>query len=174
MMTRYFYIIIIFLASCSGDDFVSNSVDDDAKTEFEKRTGLELSDSTINLKETDTYFPHEGEYSIVFRTSPHQIETWLKSRPPWKNQNWRRGQIPHEVGMQCQFNFPDRVGVSSFRDGTKSYTGDKDLENLLNDSTNYYVFREDCCPENGLNFHDGALLIMQPGTGLVYYSNWNY
>jgi len=165
MLTHYLFIVIIVLTGCVADD---------SKTEFQKRTGLQFSDVAQNIKETDTYFPHEGEYSIVFKTTQSQIDSWLKGNPPWGNLHWRIGQIPHEVGMQCQFNFSDRVGVSSYSDGRKVYSGDKELENLLNDTTNYYVFREDCCPENGLRFHDGALLIVQPRTKFVYYSKWNY
>jgi hypothetical protein len=164
-MTRYFSILFILITGCFTDN---------PKLEFQKRTGLRLADSTFNLANTDTYFPHEGEYSIVFKTTQSQIEAWLKDSPPWNNKNWRTGQIPHGVGIACQFNFPGRVGVATTQDGRKIYSGDKKLEQLLNDTTNNYVYREDCCSDDQLRFRDGALLIIQPKTKMVYYSNWNY
>jgi len=165
-MKHYLLIALILFTGCHADDRMA---------EFQNRTGLKLTDSTFNLAGADTYFPHEGEYSIVFKTTPSQIEAWLKNTPPWGNEHWTVGPIPHEIGIACQFSFSDRVGVGISRDGKKSYSGDKNLESLLNDNTNYYVFREDCCKDQpDLRFHDGALLIIQPHTKMVYYSNWNY
>jgi len=158
--------VLILFTSC----FPSNP-----QREFQRRTGLLISDSTFNVDSQDTYFPHEGEYSIVFKTTESQITKWLEARPPWNNLTWHKGQIPHQIGIACQFNFPERVGVTTNRNGKKYYNGDKDLEDLLNDTTNYYSYREDCCTDDEkLRFHDGALLIIQPKTRMIYYSNWNY
>lgn len=163
-MTRYLFIIAIIVSGCLPFGH---------KGEFQARTGLEPG-AAFDVVATDTYFAGEGEYSIVFRTTQEQIDTWLKNNPPWKNERWRTGQVPHQIGICCQFNFPERVAVSGSKESGQTYRGDKDLEQLLNDTTNYYVFREDCCNDERLRFHDGALLIIQPRTKMVYYSHWNY
>jgi hypothetical protein len=167
MMRNITIVFLVFFSSCSSTV--------DKKAEFQKRTSLIIEDSIFNIGGADTYFPHEGEYSIVFKTTEHQIKKWLTNNPPWNNATWSVGQIPHEIGIACQFNFPERVGVGSNQDGKKSYSGNKDLEKLLNDTTNYYAFRKDCCNDDidaGVN--DGALIIIQQSTNMVYYSNWNY
>jgi len=157
---------MILLVSCFPSD---------PKKEFERRTDLVISDSIFNIDSRNTYFPHEGEYSIVFKTTDSQIRKLLVTTPPWTNLTWHKGQIPHQIGIACQFNFPERVGVGTNLNGKKEYIGNKDLENLLNDTTNYYCYREDCCTDDeDLRFHDGALLIIQPKTKMIYYSNWNY
>jgi hypothetical protein len=166
MRYQIYLTVLILFASCFPDN---------PKKEFQQRTGLLISDSTFNVDSRDTYFPHEGEYSIVFKTTESQIRKWLDTTPPWNNSTWLKGQIPHEIGIACQFNFPERVGVGGSQNDKRVYIGDKDLENLLNDTTNYYSYREDCCTDDSeLRFHDGALLIIQPKTRMIYYSNWNY
>lgn len=139
---------------------------------FEQITGLNISDTVVFIKKTDTYFPFEGEYSLVFKTTKKQIEKWVKGKPAWGNEIWNKGQIPFDIGMSVQFNFQEGVSVASNQDEKKFYSGDKELEKLLNDSTNYYVFKEDCCPD--LRFNDGQLLILNSKTQMVYYSGWNY
>src|SRR5688572_4290471 len=112
--------------------------------DFEQRTDLEVTQASEKIDRTDTRAFGEGEYSIVFKTTPKQIETWLNGKPPWDNPRWTNGPIPHKLGIACQFNFPNRVGVTGSADGAKSYSGDKELEQLLNDSATYYAFRFDC------------------------------
>ena len=147
----------------------------DAKKVFEKRTGLSISDSISNIDVNDNYELLEGEFSIVFKTSESQINSWLSGKPPWNNIKWHKGQIPHKLGVSVKFNFADRVGLGIYDNGESIYLGDKDLVKLLNDTTNYYSYVEDCCPDQkGLRFHDGRLLILQPRTRMVYYAVWDF
>jgi hypothetical protein len=139
---------------------------------FEDITGLNISDSVSFITKKDTYFVFEGEYSLVLKTTKKQIKKWINERPPWDNKSWNKGPIPFDIGIGVQFNFKDGVARVTNEDGKEFYSGDTDLETLLNDSTSYYVFKEDCCPD--LRFHDGQLLILQPNTQMVYYSGWNY
>ena len=74
--------LLIFFPSCFSNN---------PKTEFQRRTGLLISDSTFNVDSKDTYFPHEGEYSIVFKTTESQIRKWLDTAPPWNNSFWYKG-----------------------------------------------------------------------------------
>ncbi len=147
----------------------------DTKKIFEKRTGLSISNSISNIDVNDNYELMEGEFSIVFKTSESQIKHWLSGKPPWNNIKWHKGQIPHKLGASVKFNFADGVGLGIYNNGESIYLGDKDLVKLLNDTTNYYSYVEDCCPDQkGLRFHDGRLLILQPRTRMVYYSVWDF
>lgn len=142
---------------------------------FEKSTGLTIKAPVLYFLAKDTYGIIEGEYSVVLKTTKDQIDQWLKNTPPWENRKWSKGPVPAELGANAQFNFPRRVGYGIDRDGKTVYSGDKNLAALLNDPATYYVFKELCCPDKeGLRFHDGCLLILQPTTQMVYYSNWNY
>ena len=143
--------------------------------DFERRTKLEVADSPEKVVSTDTHAFGEGEYRIVFKTTSKQIQMWLNGKPPWGNPRWTKGPIPHKLGIACQFNFPDRVAVAGPMEGSGSYSGDKDLERLYNDTTTYYAFRFDCCNATiNRQYEAGALIILQPLTGMVYYSNWSY
>ncbi|SFA59886.1 hypothetical protein SAMN04488511_12419 [Pedobacter suwonensis] len=165
-MRQYLYILFFLLSSCSSSD---------PKAIFEDRTGLSISDSISNVKATDNYELLEGEFSIVFKTTQSQINSWLKGSPPWNNLKWHKGKIPPEIGVAAQFNFPERVGLEASDDGEATYFGDENLIKLLNDTTNYYSYVEDCCAaEKDLRFHDGRLLILQPHTKMIYYAVWNF
>jgi len=158
-------IISLLSVSCSSNP----------KDIFEDRTGLKIDQPIFGIKETDTYGIHEGEYSIVFRSTEGQIKTWLKGNPPWNNKKWNKGAIPHVMGGAFQLNFPESVGLAFPDKGTPFYMGDKGLVKLLNDTSNYYSYIEDCCPkDNKLRFHDGRILIIQPQTKMVYYAVWDY
>ncbi|WP_207420260.1 hypothetical protein [Desertivirga brevis] len=166
MQLHILIISTLFLSACFSDD---------PKSTFAERTGLTISESTSNLVVTDGYAFLSGEYSIVFRTTNSQIKKWLASAPPWNNGRWHKGSIPHNIGVACQFNFKERVGLVETEKGEKWYYGDDDLSKLLNDTTNYFSYVEDCCSnDKGLRFHDRRLLIIQPATKMVYYSVWDY
>ncbi len=165
-MRQYIYLLILVLSSCSSSD---------PKTVFEERTGLSIRDSIYNVKVTDNYELQEGEFSIVFKTNDTQIKSWQNSRPPWNNVKWHKGQIPHHIGIAVHFNFPEGVGYGTDDNGKSFYDEDNDLTKLFNDTTNYYSYVEDCCPDDpGLRFHDGRLLILQPRTRMVYYAVWDF
>ena len=166
MRYAIYTLILFFLLSCSAND---------PKRVFEDRTGLTLNEPGSQFVVTDTYELTEGEFSIVFKTSDTQIKSWLKGNPPWNNRSWHRGKIPVNIGLACQFNFPDRVWGAGPDDSDMAYYGDKSLVKLLSDTTNYYSYVEDCCPgKKGLRFHDGRLLIIQPRTKMIYYSVWDF
>lgn len=165
-MRQYILLLILVLSSCSSND---------PKVIFEDRTGLSISDSINNIKVTDNYELNEGEFSIVFKTTEAQINSWLNSRPPWNNVQWYKGQIPHKIGVAVHFNFPEGVGYGTDDNGKSFYDDNNDLTKLFNDTTNYYSYVEDCCTEKaGLRFHDGRLLIIQPRTKMAYYAVWNF
>ena len=166
-MRYYICLLILVLSSCYSSD---------PKVIFEERTGLSVRDSISNIVETDGYEFNEGEYSIVFKTTDSQIKSWVDDRPPWENNKWHRGQIPHGIGIAVKFNFPEGTGSSTDDRGITRYEiGDENLIKLLNDTTNYYSYVEDCCPKDkDLRFHDGRLLILQPRTKMIYYAVWDF
>jgi hypothetical protein len=166
-MRHYTYLLLLIIfASCSSST---------PKEIFEERTGLKISDSIKNVDVVDNYEIREGEFSIVFKTTENQIKLWLDSGPPWENAKWQKGKIPYEIGVAVKFNFPDGVSAGIYDNGESMYFGNEALIKLLNDSTNYYSFVEDCCPkEKGLRFHNGRLLIIQPQTKMVYFQHWDF
>jgi len=169
------HLIILLLNLTIFASCFQKSKDIKLNDDFINRTGLKFIDSAYNIENRNTYSFNEGEYSLVFKITKSQLNAWLNSTPPWENRIWTKGPIPHEIGIACQFNFPDRVGVGTDKRGIEDYYGDENLKRLLNDSTNFFTVREDCCPgEDRLRFHAGALLILSPSSNMVYYSNWKY
>lgn len=149
----------------------------DIKQDFKKETGLTIQYPIKAVHKNDTYFVTEGEYSIVFKTTSNQVHKWLTSSPPWKEGKWEHGSIPGQIGMHCKFYFPAGTGLIKKGTGQWVYAENNALTQMLNDTSNYYTFRERCCPESGseeLRFHKGDLLVLQTDSNKVWYSSWDY
>jgi hypothetical protein len=163
-MVKYLVVIgLIFFIRCSPS----------VESHFEKLTGLEITDSIKILKETDTYYASEGEWSINFTTNTKQINEWLSNNPPWSLKNWQRGEVEHQIGFHCRFGFDESVGMASSGDES-FYSGNKKIIDILSDSSNYYAYEERCCDDEDLRYHNGSLLIINPRTKTVYFSVWDY
>ena len=163
MKTLTFLSCLLFLLSCQ------NTV-----TEFKKDTGLSVSEPIEEVYTKDTYGIWEGEYSIVFKTTPSQIQNWIASSPPWNAEKWQHGAIPYEMGGgRSKFYFSDGVGWA----GNKyvSFANNEELLQMLNDTSNYFISKERCCSDNSnLRFHRGNILILQTSKNRVWYSVWDY
>lgn len=160
------------------EESIKETFNPTTKQLFENRTGLKITDSIYNITEKDTYFPHEGELSIVFNTTQPQIENWIKQSPPWDNPVWNTGKVPAYI-LNCNFGLDGGVSKSifSYKDGTTDtvYQGDSVLINLINNDNNAWVSKEYCCEDDSLfRYHDGQLLIIEKDKNKVWYSNWNY
>jgi hypothetical protein len=144
---------------------------------FKKCTDLNINDTIYNIKETDTYFPLEGEYSLVFNTTEKQINEWIKNKPPWNNKKWQKGPRPYNV-LNCNFGLG---GTGRYiKTDTKGnvdtvYTNKNKLFGFLTKDNFIYVSREFCCPnDSNLRYHNGQLLILEVDSNKIWYSNWDY
>ncbi|MCH2197390.1 MAG: hypothetical protein MK081_01295 [Flavobacteriales bacterium] len=69
---------------------------------FAKTTVLTVSSPLDVIKENDSYFTPEGEYALIFKTSPAQIERWLKAQPTQLSK-WHTGSVNCQIGFHCSF-----------------------------------------------------------------------
>ncbi|MBV6644196.1 MAG: hypothetical protein KI790_02030 [Cyclobacteriaceae bacterium] len=127
---------------------IRKEIDPTTKEIFEERTGLLLTSPQQHLIEKDTYFPLEGEYSQVFTVTSEQIDIWKNGPPPW-DATWLTGKIPSEL-------------TDKFENG----------ENISGNTI--LSFREFCCDDENMRFHNGQVLILELDKQKVWYANWDY
>lgn len=158
------------------DEIIDYTKPQPPKESFETRTGLKVTDTIFNIIENDTYFPHEGEYSLVFSTTSKQINYWITNESPW-GKEWKDGPIPHHI-MNCNFGLGG-VGMYIRTDSNGKvdtvYTNKNKIYWFLTEKNFKYVSEEFCCPnDSNLRYHNGRLLILEIDSNKVWYSNWDY
>lgn len=115
-------------------------------------------------------FQGEGEFYLVFDASPATLKRWLAGPGPWQA-TWQQGPVPHDVAAHCGFGF--RSTEARDAAASRRYTQSWDhLRTLLSSKNIWYVARERCC--ESLRWHNGELLAVDPGTGRVWLSSWDF
>lgn len=137
---------------------------------FEARTGLPWPKEAKVLRTGDSH-GRDGEYYLVFDTEIATLKRWMKGPAPW-NGTWKPGPVPGQIGFHCNF------GTSGVSWGTPGgYSGDPEIVAVLSSARIIYAETELCC-NNSLNdplrWHSGNLLVVNPDTGRVWLSCWDY
>jgi hypothetical protein len=140
--------------------------------DFVKITGLGWPASAKVLAVDDDHggFQGEGEFYLVFDASPETLKQWLARPAPWRA-TWQQGPVPHDIAGHCGFGF--RNGGTLDADAEARYAEGWDhVRALLTSKNIWYVARERCC--ESLRWHNGELLAVEPGTGRVWLSSWDF
>lgn len=118
---------------------------------FYESSGFHLPSNAQIILSCDDHggFHNDGEYYLVFDTTPEAISTYLNS-PAWST-TWQNGIIPQEIGS--------RTALSRWNPGVFS-----SLE------VSYIVENRNTI----LPFHNGRLMIIDLSNSRVYYSQWDY
>lgn len=135
----------------------------DPGADFNRLTGLSWPANARVLSAGDDHggLQWEGELHVVARVPPTTIASWLASPPPWGQAAWRHGPVAPDVAARC------RLGAAAFGQAEGRYSQRAwSLEGVR------YVALERCC--EGLRWHNGNLLVLDPQQGLVWLSVWDF
>jgi hypothetical protein len=117
-------------------------------------------------------FPADGEFYLILECDSGTIQRWLADRPFWGRSQWRRGPVPPEIGFHCQFGSSESMGCCTLADGSKEYSGGSaEIREVLSSPRVWYAAR-DRCPT--IPYHQGNLLVVDPESGRVWYSDWKW
>lgn len=143
---------------------------------FTLATGLSWP-STVRVVATgDNHggFTGDGEFYLLLECDPATIRLWLEDRPFWGGSSWQRGPVPTQIGYHCQLGSQKSLGSVTFPDGSKEYFGGSaEVREVLSSPRLWYAAR-DRCQSPDLPYHQGNLLIVDPESGRVWYSDWKW
>lgn len=150
----YRVLAILFLTAVTGCGDINDgprSISDPI-SEFTNATGLSLPSNAKVVDAADTHggFHGDGELCLILKTNPVVIENWLSDAPPWKQKDWLVGPVPSEVASHC---------LETPTTGMKS--------------TEVRYFAEDF-KLSSIPWHNGRLLVVNPKTGQVTLSWWDF
>ncbi len=143
-----------------------------SRLHFADSTGLAWPPNGSLVRSVDSHggFLGDGEFYVVFDADEATIQKWLEGPAPWGG-NWRHGPIPGEAGIHCSFG-TSGVSWGGVVGKPSSYSGDKELVDLLSSTSVIFAARERCCAS--LPWHNGNLLIIDPGSRRVWLSVWDF
>ena len=124
----------------------------DPHGEFNDATGFSLPATAKVVAAGDTHggFHGDGELYLVFKTDPATVQKWLDSIPPWKQTEWLTGPVPGDISGHCM---------------DAPTTG-------MNSTTIKYVAED--FRLSSIEWHNGRLLVLNPETGDVTLSWWDF
>lgn len=151
-MHRVLVILLLAVATgCGHIDDGPRSISDPI-SEFTNATGLSLPSTSTVVNAADTHggFHGDGELYLVFKTNLAIVEDWLTDVPPWKQKDWLAGPVPPEISSHC-LHAPT-TGMNS-----------AEVRYIAED------FKLSSIP-----WHNGRLLVVNPNTGEVTLSWWDF
>ena len=112
----------------------------------------------------------DWEYYLAFETDHETIDRWLSVAPPLEVETWTRGPVPFEA-LKPSFGMES---VMQWHDGNNlmRYDGDDRLVRLLTSDQVWYAAVDRCC--DGMRFHDGSLVVLDPELDRVWVASWGY
>lgn len=128
---------------------------------FEQSTGLKIPTGATVLSTSNSYMINEGVFTIVMKYPKENLQSLLKSNPPWNSNQWQTGLIPENILCNCGLN-PDSLGNLK-----------ENYFMMIADSNISYASISHCCGEND-PFRNGNLLIVDLSNSLIWYSYWDY
>lgn len=118
---------------------------------FLESSGLKLPTNARIIESCDDHsgFHGDGEYYMVFDTTPEEINKYLQTTP-WNNQ-WQKQPVPSDI---------------SFRTGlTKIYADTFESNDI------WYVATG---KDGAIPYHNGKLMVIDPQLNRVFYSQWDF
>lgn len=145
-----------------------------AQGRFALATGLSCPKvvSLIDTEDNHSVYNGDGEFYLIMECDPETTHRWLSSRPFWGLSQWHRGPVPAEIGFHCHFGASETMGYSTIPDGSEEYFGGSaEIREVLS-SPKFWYAAEDKCPS--IPYHQGRLLVVDPESGRVWYSDWKW
>lgn len=118
---------------------------------FYKSSGLKLPEDAQIIESCDDHggFHGDGEYYLVFDTTPEEISKYLKTTP-WNNQ-WQQQPVPSSISS--------RTGLTEIAAAT------------FESSDIWYVATG---KDGAIPYHNGKLIAIDPQKNRVFYSQWDF
>jgi hypothetical protein len=143
----------------------------DSASDFKFYTGLAMPEGASVVRTGDDHggFQGDGEFYLVFEADPEALSKWLADAPPW-GKSWQAGPLPSEMTFQNMFGWQES-GLLDLPEPDAHLNPDR-AENVLNSTRVRYSAEERCCQT--LPWHNGSLLIVDPESGYVWLSVWDF
>jgi len=107
---------------------------------FSKATGLAWPQSAKVIKVGGS----ENSLYVLIEADAEALTEWTNNPPPWNCNQWRRGPIPEQIGLDAGMQCMKDIYYTTYESGTKGYDGaDKDIIAVLNQSGVYFVAQVD-------------------------------
>jgi hypothetical protein len=120
--------------------------------------------------DTHSGFLGDGERYLVADVGPKVVERWLSDEPPWGNADWKPGPVPAEIGFHCSFGFKGLSVTTSVT--SAEYHGPTELTRILSSRNVSYAAR--ARGPQSMRWHNGDLLILEPQSGALWLSSWDW
>jgi hypothetical protein len=129
--------------------------------QFSSTTGLFCAKPAKVLSTGSDYggFTGDGEFHLILECDPGTIERWLADHPFWGDSQWQRGPVPREIGFHCTFGNSASIGCCG------------EIQEVFNSSRVWYAARNRCPT---MPYHQGNLVVVDPESGRVWYSDWKW
>ncbi|HTE19503.1 MAG TPA: hypothetical protein VK689_14130 [Armatimonadota bacterium] len=140
--------------------------------QFRQATGLKWPETARLVARDDDHggIMGEGEFYLILQADAATLGKWLAGPAPWAA-SWKRGPVPGELGFHCGFG-TEGVGWGSTNGAPPEYTGDARLIRVLGSKDVWYAERNRCC--DGMEWHNGDLLVLDPQSGKVWLAVWDF
>jgi hypothetical protein len=144
-----------------------------AQGQFTLATGLSCPSMAKVIATGDNHggFTGDGEFYLIIECDPATIQRWLTDHPFWVSQ-WRPGPVPPEIGFHCHFGSSEMMGYCTLPDGSQEYSGGSAEVREVLSSPHVWYAAKNRCPS--IPYHQGNLLVVDPESGKVWYSDWKW
>ena len=144
----------------------------DSASDFKFFTGLAMPEDATVVRTADNHggFHGDGEFYLVFKTDRATLENWLAEPPPW-GKRWQAGPLPSEMTYQNMFGWEFDFSAVEGQAAVDPTKPDR-AAYAFNSPSVRYSAEERCC--EGTPWHNGSLLIVDPESGYVWLSVWDF
>lgn len=139
--------------------------------QFESISGMTLAGDFKIIKSGSSYAEtallkaQEGEFYLIVKGDPDQIDALLAADPPF-GQKWFKGPIPGEYGLFITFGYKNE-GY-----GKGQYFGSTALVDVLSSPDIYYCARGKTFPPDTF-YRNGQILIIDQKKNKLLFSHWD-
>ena len=168
---------LIMMLLCSGWPHIDHTTEQDAKDRYTEWTGLPWPQSGKIIGFGDDHgifhLSSEGDYFFVFEVDDEALEEILKRQPEspspeeWLFSDWQQGPVPNEIGSHRRFSTNATFSTHAY-----SSVNEQDVSRAFNSAEIFYSASERCC--EGLAWHNGTLIVVDPPENRIWVCDWDY
>ncbi|MBX9790358.1 MAG: hypothetical protein K2Y37_15680 [Pirellulales bacterium] len=167
---------ITVLLACTALLYYVNSLSHtllvDSASDFKFITGLVMPKGALVVRTADDHggFHGDGEFYLVFKADRKSLVKLLADEPPWGDR-WQTSPVPGLMGFGNQFGWQSKFSADEGHAAIDATRPDRAAYAFHAPSMRYSA-QERCCQT--LPWHNGSLLIVDPESGYVWLSVWDF
>lgn len=163
--------LLTLLLICGGGVFYL-CVPPSPQTVFERATGINWPATATIVSSGDNQggILGDGEFYVVLDVDQSTIDSVLDSRPSTPLPDWRSGPVPTEIAFHCTFG-NDVYAARGTDSGPRELPGDFLLEYPLDSPKILYSAQARWHEPDP--WHNGTLLVVDPGNQRIWLSIWD-